>query len=147
MNKSLRYQLSRQTLLQYVLPLTCFAFALLTQQYQVVTDGGYDRLYGFPFPFISNTWVTTFHHSVCIVPALVDFFLYLLVIVALVVSLQSLRLVLKCHWFPTILVWIAIAVLYTLQFLLFADYNAYNLLYDIDFTATDTEFHAGPYPR
>jgi hypothetical protein len=146
MSKTLKHHLNRHTLFQYILPLTCFAFALLTQQFHVVTDGGYDRMYGFPFPFITGTWVTTFHHSVYIVPALVDFFLYLLVVIGLTVSLQSMGVVLKTHWFPTILIWIAVGTLYTLQFFLFADYNSYNLLYDIDFTAADTEFHAGPYP-
>jgi hypothetical protein len=145
MKKTLHY-LSVQTLFQYILPLTCFAFALVTQRYNVETDGAFARMYGFPFPFITETWSMTFHHSVYLVPAFVDFFLYLMVAMALVVSVQSVGVPLKSHWFAMILVWIAVGILYAFQFLLFADYNTYTLLYDKDFTVAGTSIEVGPYP-
>jgi hypothetical protein len=39
-----------------------------------------------------------------------------------------------------------VSALYAYQFILFADYNSYSFLYDMDFTTTDASFKAGPYP-
>lgn len=146
MRKLLHY-LSASTLLQYILPLTCFVFALVTQRHSVETDGAYAWLYGLPFPFISDAWSTSLHHSVYLLPAFIDFFAYLVVMTGLVVFGQFPGVVLKSHWFPMILVWIAIGVLYAFQFFLFADYNSYSLLYDTDFTTTDTTLTLGLYPK
>jgi apolipoprotein N-acyltransferase len=146
MEKKRLHYLSGRTLLQYVLPFAFLSFALITQQFHVTTDGGYSWMYGFPFPYITETWVTTFHHSVYILPMLVDFLIYLLVAIGLFVLLQSAGLVLRSHWFTIILVWLAVGALYSLQFFIFADYNSYNFLYDVDFTTIEASFSAGPYP-
>jgi hypothetical protein len=41
-------------ILQYVLPVTITLFMCVTVERTVVTDGGYDRLWGLPLPYISN---------------------------------------------------------------------------------------------
>jgi hypothetical protein len=145
MEKKRLYYLSGRTLLQYALPLAFLSFALITQRFNVTTDGGYSQMYGFPFPYITETWVNTFHHSVYILPMLVDLLVYLLVAIGLCVLIQSAGLVLRSHWFTVILVWLIVGVLYSFQFFLLADYNSYTFLYDIDFTTVDISFNAGPY--
>jgi len=146
MEKKRLHYLSGITLLQYVLPLAFLSFALVTQRFHVTADGGYSRMYGFPFPFITDTWAATFHHSVYILPMLVDFLIYLLLAIGAFVLLQSTGIVLRSHWFTTILVWLLLSALYTFQFFLFADYNSYSFLYDMDFTTTATFVNAGYYP-
>jgi hypothetical protein len=42
--------------LQYLLPLTLTLFMLITVKRVVVTDGGYDRLWGLPAGFITNNF-------------------------------------------------------------------------------------------
>jgi hypothetical protein len=103
-------------------------------------------MYGFPFPYITETWVTTFHHTVYLLPMLVDFLIYLLVAIGMFVFVQSTGVMLRSHWFTIILVWLAVGTLYTFQFLMLADYNSYSFLYDTDFTTTGASFKAGPYP-
>lgn len=145
MKNTLHY-LSGRILFQYIFPLTLFTFALITEKFQVNTDGGYSLMYGFPFPYITEAWATSFHHSLYIVPMLADLFIYLLVITGLVVSVQSAGVVLRSHWFSLILVWLAVGVLYAFEFLLLADYNSYTLFYDTTFVTTGTMLEAGPYP-
>ena len=146
MEKKRLHYLSGRTLLQYVLPLAFLSFALVTQQFHVTTDGGYSRMYGFPFPYITETWATTFHHTVYILPILVDFLIYLLVVIGMFVFIQSFGIVLKSHWFTIILIWLVVGTLYTFQFFVLADYNSYSFLYDTDFTTKNAFFKAGPYP-
>jgi hypothetical protein len=62
------------------------------------------------------------------------------------VFFQSTGLALRSHWFTIVLTWVAVSALYAYQFILFADYNSYSFLYDMDFTTTDASFKAGPYP-
>jgi len=146
MEKKRLHYLSGRTLLQYVLPLAFLSFALITQRFHVTTDGGYSQMYGFPFPYVTETWVTTFHHTVYVLPMLADFLIYLMVAIGTFVLLQSAGVMLRSHWFTIILVWVAVGALYFLQFLLLADYNSYSFLYDMDFTMTGAALHAGPYP-
>jgi len=61
---------------QYYFPITLLLFSCVTLKYRVVTDGGYDRLYGFPLPFISSTYAFTGHRDVYIFPLIVDVTVY-----------------------------------------------------------------------
>ena len=147
MEKKRLHYLSGRILLQYVFPLAFLSFALITQRFRVTTDGGYSQMYGFPFPYITDTWVTTFHHTVYVLPMVADFLIYLMVAIGTFVLLQSAGVTLRSHWFIIILVWVAVGTLYSFQFLLLADYNSYSFLYDLDFTTTDASLYAGPYPH
>ena len=49
---------------QYYVPATLLLFLSVTIERIVVTDGGYDRLYGFPFAFRSNAIGCSFCYEV-----------------------------------------------------------------------------------
>lgn len=53
---------------QYYLPATLSLFMLVTVERTVTTDGGYDRLYGLPLPYITNNFACSFCYAV-FVPA------------------------------------------------------------------------------
>ena len=51
---------------QYYVPVTLLLFLSVTIERIVVTDGGYDTLYGFPFAFRSNAFTCSFCYEVYI---------------------------------------------------------------------------------
>jgi len=58
-----------------VTPLSLILILYVTLKLEVKTDGGYSRLYGFPFSFITNNYGGTGHFNVYILPLLMDFLL------------------------------------------------------------------------
>lgn len=69
--------------LQFYLPITAVLFWTVTIERVVVTDGGYDRLYGFPFAFKSNVFACSFCYEVYVAPLLLNLLIDLAVVVIL----------------------------------------------------------------
>jgi len=69
-------RLDSWTLKWFAIPLTLISFLTITVEFKVSTDGGYGRVFGLPLPFISEQWVNTGHHSIFILPLLIDLLLY-----------------------------------------------------------------------
>jgi hypothetical protein len=63
---------TRRKLFEHYLPLTVTLFMLVTIERVVVTDGGNDRLYGFPFPYITSSYGYSFHYDVFVLPMLLN---------------------------------------------------------------------------
>lgn len=66
--------------LQYYLPATALLFWGVTINRVVQTDGGYDRLYGFPFAFRSNAFACSFCYEIYIGTLVLDLIIDLAVV-------------------------------------------------------------------
>ena len=49
---------------------------LVTIERNVLTDGGYTKLFGLPFPFISNSYASSFRYDVYILEMILDLLFY-----------------------------------------------------------------------
>jgi len=133
-------------LFQYFLPTTFTLFMLLTIERNVDTDiGGYERLYGLPFPFISSNYAFTHHFDVYLLMMLFDLLFCFIVTLLFFKGLELIGFKLKTHW-----TFVAIATLIIL-FWLFTFYattfeSTFKLTNDISFKVTSKRFHFGTYP-
>lgn len=90
--------------LQYYLPLTSLLFWYITIERVVVTkDGGYDRLYGFPFVFRSNSFACSFCYEIYIGPLLLDLAIDLGIILLLFKGLEKVKIKARSHRFSSAL--------------------------------------------
>jgi hypothetical protein len=107
--------------LQYHLPGALTLFMLVTVERMVVTDGGYDRLYGLPFAYISNSYASSMSYDIYISTMLLDLFFYLALATAVFGVIGKMGIKLKTHWIITSLgviislFWIATFVLKTID--------------------------------
>src|SRR5262245_9526514 len=86
-------------LFQYFIPVTFTLFMLLTIERNVDTDiGGYEKLYGLPFPFISSNYTFTHHFDVYMLMMLTDLLFYFIVTLLFFKGLEAIGLQLKTHW-------------------------------------------------
>ena len=111
---------------QYYMPLSLVLFMFITieRQIEIIPDGGYDRLYGLPFPWVSNSFAYSLHNHVHVLPLLFNLGFFFGLVLLLFAGLRKLGLTLKTHWVP--------AVLSTLVLLLFV-FLMYVHLVDSDF--------------
>lgn len=63
--------------LQYYLPVALCLFLTITTERTVVTDGGYDKLYGLPLPSSSNAFACSFCYEVYVGALLLNLTSYL----------------------------------------------------------------------
>ena len=133
-------------LFQYFLPTTFTLFMLLTIERNVDTDiGGYEKLYGLPFSFISSNYAFTHHYDVYILMMFTDLLFYFIITLLLFKGLEATGLQLKTHW-----TFIVIAVLIIL-FWIFIFYttifeSSFKLTNDFYFKVTSRHLYFGVYP-
>src|SRR5262245_16426326 len=84
--------------LQYYLPVALTLFVMVTIERNVLTDGGYDKLYGLPFPYISNSLGYSFNYQVYVLAMTFDLLFYLGLTVLLFICLSKFGLRLRTHW-------------------------------------------------
>jgi hypothetical protein len=89
--------------LQYHLPVALTLFMCVTIKRTVVTDGGYDRLYGLPFPYISNSYVTSMSFDIYILPMILNVLFFLVLTTALFKVFEKTGVRVKAHWIMAIL--------------------------------------------
>lgn len=89
--------------LQYDLPVALTLFMCITIKRNVVTDGGYDRLYGLPFPYISNSYVTSMSFDIYILAMILNVLFFLVLTTALFKVLEKTGVRVKAHWIMAIL--------------------------------------------
>ncbi len=87
---------------QYYLPITITLFMFLTLKREVITDGGYDRLYGLPFGFISNNCGCTDCFEVYINRLAIDLAIYFAVVIILFKLIEKAGGRLKTHWYTSV---------------------------------------------
>jgi hypothetical protein len=83
--------------LSYYVPLASSLFMVVTIERSVTTDGGYDKLYGLPFPFISNNLGCTHCFDVYILNLIIDFAFYLLFVFMAFRLIQQLGIKIHTH--------------------------------------------------
>lgn len=107
--------------LQYYLPVALTLFMTVTIQRNVFTDGGYDRLYGLPLPYISSSLGYSFNYQVYLFAMTINLLFYFCLTVLLFAGLANLGLPLKTHWvFVTLgilvtVFWIALFYILTID--------------------------------
>ena len=134
-------------LIWFAIPLTLISFLTITVVFNVSTDGGYGRVFGLPFPFLSEQWVNTGHHSIFVLPLLIDvvlcfstwtFFIYIF------------RVRIKKTLLTKVLALILVA--FTLYLLLptieciILDDNSYSIWTDQEFDVQNYSLRLGTYP-
>jgi hypothetical protein len=63
-----------------ILPISLLVFQLLTAQHYVLTDGGFDRVFGFPLVYTTSNIGFTHHYEVYVLPMLFDASFYFIII-------------------------------------------------------------------
>jgi hypothetical protein len=90
-------------LLQYLLPLTLTLFMLITVKRIVITDGGYDKLWGMPLGFITNNFGCSGCYDVYVLAMLFDLLLQVVIALILLLLIEWLGVKLKTHWIGIVL--------------------------------------------
>jgi hypothetical protein len=70
----------------------------VTIERTVTTDGGYGKLYGLPFPYISNSYTSSMSYDVYVVAMLFDLACYFLTTLFLFKLIEKAGLKLITHW-------------------------------------------------
>ena len=136
-------------LFQYYLPVTLTLFMLFTEKRTVtVDDGGYDRLFGFPLPYISNNFGCTGCYDVYVIALLIDFSIYFMFIFFVFSWIEKLGLTLKFYWVPFTIGFL-ISAMWIGWFYLTTIDSRLKSLNDIDYKTTYWElvFSSSPGPR
>jgi hypothetical protein len=131
--------LSTSKWLQYYLPASLTLFMLVTLKRAVITDGGYDRLYGFPFPYISNNNGCTGCYLVFIGAMMFDLFFYLTFIFLVFNAIEKLGLKLKTHWILTI-IGMLISSQWIFFFFVMTHDSTFNIKSDTAYKTLHSEF-------
>lgn len=119
---------------------------LITIERNVDTDiGGYEKLYGLPFPFISGNYAFTHHFDVYILMMLIDFLFYFIVTLLFFKGLETIGLKLKTHW-TFIVIGIIINVFWIFAFYTTTFESTFKLTNDFYFRTTSSRLHFGTYP-
>jgi len=85
-------------LLQFYIPVTLTLFMLVTIERTVLTDGGYDKLFGLPLPYVSSSYAFSFHYDVYILAMFFNLLFYFALTIAFFKILEKSRLNLKTNW-------------------------------------------------
>jgi hypothetical protein len=126
--------------LQYYIPVSLTLFMLVTEKRAVVVaDGGYDGLYGFPFPYISNNYACTGCYDVYAGALMFDLLIYFAFIVLVFKGIEKLGLRLKTHWIPT-MIGLLISSFWIWFFWLMTLDSSFKIINDVDYKTTHTEF-------
>jgi hypothetical protein len=131
---------------QYYLPATLSLFMLVTIERGVQTDiGGYEKLYGFPFPYISSNYAFTHHFDVYILALLLDLLLYFTVIFLCFYLVYKIGITLNTHW-ALISVGVAICLFWICTFTMITFESTFKLTNDFDYKTEIRHLHLGSYP-
>lgn len=134
--------LRQSAFLQYVLSTTLLSFCLVTQEFSVTTDGGYSKLYGFPFPYISEMWLWTGHHDIFLANLGIDFAFYFCFWALIFWGLKKKNLIPHTTAVPKL---ILIGFLLWIILQLVLGENSYQWGYDYDFVINQRAIHFGSY--
>ena len=80
-----------QKTLQYSLPLTLTLFMCVSIERTVVTDGGYDRLFGLPLPYITNNFGCSGCYEVYVQSMIVNLLFLYAIVYGLIKLLEYMR--------------------------------------------------------
>lgn len=119
---------------------------LSTIEKNVDTDiGGYEKLYGSPFPFISSNYAFTHHFDVYFLMMLFDLVFCFVVTLLLFKGLELIGLKLKTHW-TFIVVATLINLFWAFTFYATTFESTFKLTNDCSYKVTSRRFLFGTYP-
>jgi hypothetical protein len=82
--------MDRKLILQYVIPITLLVFTNCTVVWHVTdTDGGPERLYGFPLPYATSAFACSFCNVIGVFPLIIDLACVALVVTAAIFMLAA----------------------------------------------------------
>ena len=131
-------------ILQYVLPVTFTLFMCLTVERTVITDGGYDRLFGLLLPYISNNAGCSGCYEVYVLAIMVNLLFFFAFAMGLVMAIERVGTRLRTHkllvgvGLAVSLFWISLFVLTTLD-------SRFLLTNHTEYKTTKRELKAGPW--
>src|SRR4030095_2106419 len=118
--------------LQNSLPIALTLFMTVTIERNVFTDGGYDRLYGLPLPYISSALGYSFNYQVYLLAMIFNLFFYFGLTVLLFVGLTKFGLRLKTHW-AFITLGILVTAFWIASFYVLTIDSTFHFLNDTDY--------------
>ncbi len=118
--------------LQYYLPIALTLFMTVTIERNVFTDGGYDRLYGLPLPYISSSLGYSFNFQVYLLAMIFDLLFCFGFTALLFVGLAKIGLRLKTHW-TFITIGILVTAFWIASFYMLTIDSNFHLLNDTDY--------------
>src|SRR4030095_8442136 len=133
-------------LFQYFLPTTLTLLMLLTIERNVDSDiGGYEKLYGLPFPFISSNYAFTHHFDIYLLMMLLDLLFWFIVALLLFKGFELIGLRLTTHWTLTV-IGILIILFWAFTFYATTFESTFKLTNDFSYKVISKRFHFGTYP-
>lgn len=129
-----------QNLLQYILPLTLILFMQVTIKWSVTNeDGGYDRLWGLPFGFISGNIGCTGCYVIYVLPMFLDLSLKFTLAIIVFNLVEKWLLKLKTHWLG-ILLGCLISIFWLSFFYMIISDSHFELINDFSYKIVSWEF-------
>jgi hypothetical protein len=118
---------------QYYLPVSLTFFTFVTIERTVEgTDGGYDRLYGLPLPWISSVFAFTHHYDVYLVPMAINLLFCFGLAILIFAVLSKLGLKLKTHWVVQFF-GILLSLFYAFLFYVLVFESSFYFLNDVEY--------------
>ena len=125
--------------LQYILPVTLTLFMYVSLERTVVTDGGYDRLFGLPLPYISNNAGCTGCFEVYVLPMIVNLLFFFAVVVGAVRLVERKRIKLRVRTWA-VAVGVTICLFWIWCFVLMTRDSSFMLTNHTAYSTTSTKF-------
>ena len=130
--------------LSYYLPIAITLFMTITLERSVVTDGGFDKLYGFPFGYISNNSGCTHCFEVYLFWLITDIIFYFILVQIICSLLQKFKINARPNWilllFGLLITICWIFIFYTIVF-----ESSFRFFSDTAFKVLSKRLHAGIY--
>jgi len=131
--------------LQYYLPVTLTLFMCVTIQRTVVTDGGYERLYGLPFPYISSSYAFSMSYDVYLLAMIFNLLFYFVLTVAVFTFIEMRGAKLKTH-LAVLVLGIAISSFWIVTFVLMTRDSSFYFVNHTEYETTTRELIFGIRP-
>jgi len=126
--------------LQYFIPFSFTLFMLVTEKRIIeVVDGGPDRLYGFPFPYITNNFACTGCYNVYVGALLFDLLVYFIFTLLVFKGIEKLGIKIKTHLVPTV-IGLMVSLMWIWVFIMTTQDSTFEIKNDLDYKVTHAEF-------
>lgn len=129
-------------IIQYILPVTLTLFMCVSVERTVVTDGGYDRLYGLPLAYRSNNAGCTGCYEVYIYPMIVDLLFFWVIAMGLAKLVERARIHLRTNIWGMV-VGVAVSLFWVWLFVLMTTDSRFLLTNHTAYKTTKRELVVG----
>ena len=130
---------------QYYLPITLTLFTFVTIERTVITDGGNDRLYGLPLPYITSSYGYSFRYDVFILPMLFNLAAFFILTISICKLIEKVGLKLKTHWL-FLIVGTLVSLFWATMFVLTVQDSSFFVVDKSDYKTTSRTLVFSPRP-